>query len=156
VNSTDGFILSSSTIVNATIGGTAPDQFGRIVVNSGNASLAGTLNILIAQGYQPPIVSTFDFVTVVPTNRSIVSAFASIVLPPPGVDGKNFMYNDSRHIKFAYSSLADFNSDAVVDFFDYLDFVQAFSTNDPMADFNSDFTIDFFDYLDFLQIFSRF
>jgi hypothetical protein len=66
------------------------------------------------------------------------------------------MLNDSRHITFAFSSLADFNSDAVVDFFDYLDFVQAFSTNDPTADFNNDQSIDFFDYLDFLQIFSRF
>jgi hypothetical protein len=49
---------------------------------------------------------------------------------------------------------ADFNADTVVDFFDYLDFVAAFSTNDPTSDFNSDGTIDFFDYLDFVADFS--
>lgn len=49
---------------------------------------------------------------------------------------------------------ADFNSDGSVDFFDYLDFVAAFSTSDPAADFNSDSSIDFFDYLDFVAAFS--
>ncbi len=49
---------------------------------------------------------------------------------------------------------ADFNGDQVVDFFDYLDFVQAFSANEPSADFNGDTVIDFFDYLDFVQAFS--
>ncbi len=50
--------------------------------------------------------------------------------------------------------LADFNSDGVVDFFDYLDFVDAFSANLASADFNLDGVIDFFDYLDFVDAFS--
>jgi hypothetical protein len=41
-----------------------------------------------------------------------------------------------------------------VDFFDYLDFVGAFSSSDASADFNGDTTIDFFDYLDFVGAFS--
>ncbi|MBU6412059.1 MAG: hypothetical protein KGS45_01175 [Planctomycetes bacterium] len=49
---------------------------------------------------------------------------------------------------------ADFNGDEALDFFDYLDFVAAFSANDPVADFNLDGTIDFFDYLDFVAAFS--
>ncbi len=49
---------------------------------------------------------------------------------------------------------ADFNADGVIDFFDYLDFVDAFSANSPTADFNSDGMIDFFDYLDFVDAFS--
>lgn len=49
---------------------------------------------------------------------------------------------------------ADFNADTSVDFFDYLDFVAAFSANDPVADFNADTSIDFFDYLDFVAAFS--
>ncbi|MBU6412734.1 MAG: hypothetical protein KGS45_04615 [Planctomycetes bacterium] len=48
----------------------------------------------------------------------------------------------------------DFNSDGVVDFFDYLDFVARFSANDTRADFNRDGVIDFFDYLDFVAAFS--
>ena len=49
---------------------------------------------------------------------------------------------------------ADFNHDGVVDFFDYLDFVDAFSANNPSVDFNGDTVIDFFDYLDFVDAFS--
>jgi hypothetical protein len=49
---------------------------------------------------------------------------------------------------------ADFNGDGGVDFFDYLDFVDAFSANLPAADFNDDGSIDFFDYLDFVDAFS--
>jgi hypothetical protein len=50
---------------------------------------------------------------------------------------------------------ADFNQDHVVDFFDYLDFVNAFSAMDVSADFNNDGTIDFFDYLDFVDAFAQ-
>jgi hypothetical protein len=48
---------------------------------------------------------------------------------------------------------ADFNGDNQVDFFDYLDFAQAFANEDPAADFNGDNQVDFFDYLDFAQAF---
>ncbi len=50
---------------------------------------------------------------------------------------------------------ADFNCDAITDFFDYLDFVSAFSTSDPVADFNADTVLDFFDYLDFVNAFAQ-
>ncbi|MDX2148840.1 MAG: prolyl oligopeptidase family serine peptidase [Planctomycetota bacterium] len=49
---------------------------------------------------------------------------------------------------------ADFNRDGQVDFFDYLDFALAYSTDDPTADFNRDGQVDFFDYLDFALAFS--
>ncbi len=49
---------------------------------------------------------------------------------------------------------ADFNCDSSVDFFDYLDFVDAFSSMSAAADFNRDGAIDFFDYLDFVDAFS--
>ncbi len=50
--------------------------------------------------------------------------------------------------------VADFNGDNVMDFFDYLDFVDAFSLNMSSADFNQDLVVDFFDYLDFVDVYS--
>jgi hypothetical protein len=50
---------------------------------------------------------------------------------------------------------ADFNGDNQVDFFDYLDFAQAFDAEDESADFNHDNQVDFFDYLDFAQAFDE-
>ncbi len=49
---------------------------------------------------------------------------------------------------------ADFNDDGTLNFFDYLDFVNEFSTDGIAADFNHDGVIDFFDYLDFVDSFS--
>ena len=49
---------------------------------------------------------------------------------------------------------ADFNADGNVDFFDYLDFVDAFTAGSHTADITGDGELDFFDYLDFVDAFS--
>jgi uncharacterized membrane protein len=48
---------------------------------------------------------------------------------------------------------ADYNNDGQIDFFDYLDFAQAFNDESCLADFNNDGQVDFFDYLDFAAAF---
>ncbi|MBU6413891.1 MAG: DNRLRE domain-containing protein [Planctomycetes bacterium] len=48
----------------------------------------------------------------------------------------------------------DFNADTVLDFFDYLDFVQAYAAGSNTADYNGDTTVDLFDYLDFVAAFA--
>jgi hypothetical protein len=48
---------------------------------------------------------------------------------------------------------ADFDGTGEIDFFDYLEFVDAFSNSDPRADFDHNGEIDFFDYLDFVAAF---
>ena len=50
---------------------------------------------------------------------------------------------------------ADFNVDMSVDIFDYLDFLDAFISNDALADVNHDSVVDLFDYLDFVDTLSR-
>jgi hypothetical protein len=50
---------------------------------------------------------------------------------------------------------ADFNHDRQSDFFDYLDFAQALTNEDPAADFNRSGQVDFFDYLDFVMVFDQ-
>ena len=57
-------------------------------------------------------------------------------------------------VEFEIPCIADFNGDGTIDFFDYLDFADLFSSGAPAADFNCDGTIDFFDYLDFVDAFS--
>ena len=70
--------------------------------------------------------------------------------------GRVGLYDFSQNLEFDNFDLrsfcrGDFNHDGQVDFFDYLDFVQALSNEDPSADFNGDGQVDFFDYLDFVQ-----
>ncbi|MDX2146402.1 MAG: serine hydrolase [Planctomycetota bacterium] len=42
---------------------------------------------------------------------------------------------------------ADFNGDAQADFFDFLDFTEAYAARGPLADVDRDGAVDFFDYL---------
>jgi hypothetical protein len=70
-------------------------------------------------------------------------------------------------VRFNHTTCAaDFNGDGIVDFFDMLDFVDAFSRYGDdatfsnqwklsgQADINGDGVVDFFDYLDFVNAFS--
>ncbi len=81
---------------------------------------------------------------------------ANIGGPALGRDGTLIMSGSGTNLRAIRTPrcLADFNHDGTLDFFDYLDFVDAFAANDPSADFNGDSVIDFFDYLDFVDIFS--
>lgn len=65
-----------------------------------------------------------------------------------------FVEGGNAIVQISGGCAADFNSDGEVDFFDYLDFVDAFSSNLHVADFNADGIVDFFDYLDFVDAFS--
>ncbi|MBU6412493.1 MAG: immunoglobulin domain-containing protein [Planctomycetes bacterium] len=84
--------------------------------------------------------------TVSPVNSGVVGSYDCIIT--------NICNTVTTSAANLTSCPADFNCDGGVDFFDYLDFVAAFSSNDPTADFNGDGGIDFFDYLDFVAAFS--
>ncbi len=70
------------------------------------------------------------------------------------VSGTNATTFGQGQLTLSFFCAADFNNDGVIDFFDYLDYVDAFSSGLPSADFNGDTVIDFFDYLDFVDAFS--
>ncbi len=89
------------------------------------------------------------------------SVVSTIAIRPNGeilAGGRFFKAGGATSVNFARygcgDCAADFSADGIVDFFDYLDFVDAFSSNSPSADFNGDSLIDFFDYLDFVDAFS--
>ena len=76
-------------------------------------------------------------------------------LGPPGYDTDFGWGMVNARLALLLACPADFNLDGTIDFFDYLDFVQAFSDESPAADFNNDGQVDFFDYLDFIAAFSQ-
>ncbi len=102
------------------------------------------------------------------TTRTVLSNWFASTGHSSGDDGRGSVFNNSgtaasliNFVEGGYAVVtlqgrcpADFNSDGVADFFDYLDFVAAFSSGDLQADFNNDEVIDFFDYLDFVAAFS--
>jgi hypothetical protein len=88
------------------------------------------------------------FARVEPVELQVIDRFEGLPLPP------RFTILDTLQRDLCRPGCpADFNGDAVVDFFDYLDFVAAWSIGDPAGDFNGDSSVDFFDYLDFVAAF---
>ena len=148
---TGGYQQGAAGVLNVLIAGTAASQIGGVSA-SGAVVLNGTLTIALAAGYTPAKLDHFDVVA----GTSVNGTFVIVSLPSPLPVGKNFLQYTGTSVRLVTSSLADANSDGVVDFFDYLDFIQAFSQGSIDADFNGDTTVDFFDYLDFLAEFSQF
>ncbi len=82
-----------------------------------------------------------------------------------GTSGPGLLDGELRPAAYALESLPntpittpcafDLDFDGQVDFFDYLEFVDYFSSRDRRADVNHDLVIDFFDYLDYVDGFSR-
>ncbi|MCC6676610.1 MAG: EF-hand domain-containing protein [Phycisphaerales bacterium] len=58
--------------------------------------------------------------------------------------------DDAAHY-VAQRCLADLNGDGLVDFSDYLEFLNLYDAGDPAVDFNGDGLVDFSDYLEFLN-----
>ncbi len=137
-------VLGGASNTHIELGGlVAGSQHDKMTV-AAQISLDGALDVSLINGFVPGASSTFTIVQA----ASVVGEFASVSKPR----GMRVSYEPNR-VRLIYCP-ADFNEDSAVDFFDYLDFVDAFSANLDTADFNGDTSIDFFDYLDFVDAFS--
>ncbi len=124
--------------------GTSTLLHDTLALNGGGA-VDGILQLRI--GYTPLNGQRIPIITRGATGI-LVGTFDTLIAPP----GWSLDYQ-TNSIDAVYCA-PDFNADGVADFFDYLDFVDAFSAADPRADINADAVIDFFDYLDFVDAFS--
>jgi hypothetical protein len=133
------------------IGGTGASQYGRLSV-TGAAAVGGAVTLTLVNNFALTRYDRFDFISA----GSVSGRFGSVTLPPRiDADSKQLMLYGETDVTYAESHVADFNSNGIVDFFDYLDFINVFEQNGDGADFNGNGTIDFFDYLDFLEKFDR-
>ena len=116
----------------------------------GTAYLAGTAQVDFVNGYTPMIFTSYQFI-----QAAVVTGVFNATVSIPLDGGKNVLTYSGSGVSLLVTALGDFNSDGSVDFFDYLDFVDAFTQSTNTADFNVDGSIDFFDYLDFVDAFTR-
>ncbi len=147
----------------AQVGGHTPaTEHDRLVIGGPTpTSLDGTLSVdLIDLGGGTFIPIIGDTFTILESRSGVVGTFTNS--PISVVNGTavewTVLYTPTavsiRADQITQRCPADFNQDGIVDFFDYLDFVDAFSAESAAADFNHDGIIDFFDYLDFVDAFS--
>jgi V8-like Glu-specific endopeptidase len=173
--------INTSTLAATAIGGTTTNQLSGLDYDGFNRRLLGLadnaggtvlVNINPATGAQAILGAlgagitdcnglaansalgtlwTIDAATENVLSINPATGAATVVGPTLGVFGANYGMAARAAINVC---AADFNNDGTLDFFDYLDFVAAFSSNSASADFNADTVIDFFDYLDFVAAFS--
>ncbi|MDX2148253.1 MAG: hypothetical protein SFZ23_12095 [Planctomycetota bacterium] len=144
--------LSPSSLVEIDIGGVAPGTFDQIG-GAGAKAIAGTLLVNEIGGFSGGIGQEWNIVTAA---GGVTGRFDALLLPPaPAPALKWAIQYTANSVILRVTCNADINSDGQIDFFDYLDFVQAINDELPEADYNADGSIDFFDYLDFVLEYDR-
>ncbi|RMH10243.1 MAG: hypothetical protein D6695_11745, partial [Planctomycetota bacterium] len=117
---------------------------------SADVILGGTLELVFEGGYTP---SDYDSFTII-TAGSVSGDFDAVDAPPLSSGRVYRIVKTATDVEVIISCGPDLNNDGLLDFFDVLEFLQAFSSLDPIADFNEDGLHDFFDVLAFLSAFS--
>lgn len=146
-------------------GAIAVDNSGRIWCASGSISTGffefdpweGSVRVVASQTGVPAIAAmAFDGPTLyafdsrggiyeVARDTGVFTWVASFDTTAPGSPVSIVAYVDP--------CLADYNTDGFVDFFDYAEFTEAFTTGTHRADVTGDGFIDFFDYLMYVEAF---
>ncbi len=123
------------------------------------SAATGAVSYAVTVSLSPSLTSPIYTTSIAGTSQQIPSGLLTTCQTYYwGVVASNSGGNtNSTPLAFGFETYrpADFNADGSIDFFDYLDFVAAFSNGDAGADFNADTSIDFFDYLDFVAAFSQ-
>jgi hypothetical protein len=140
--------FSDSARLEIKVAGTGAGQFDRLT-NSNSVVANGTLAVTLLPSYTPVADDAF----VILSGSILSGTFDTLQLPALDEPLLKLAvrYTTSQAILFV-TCKGNFNSDEITDFFDYLDFVAAFSSEDPSADINGDNQVDFFDYLDFVSL----
>ncbi|MDX2148665.1 MAG: hypothetical protein SFZ23_14220 [Planctomycetota bacterium] len=118
-------------------------------------STAGRVDVLILPPFEPQIGQVFDIVRFADRVGQFAQ-FTGLNFSPDREFVVEYLPDRVRLIVVGSScQRVDLNNDGQIDFFDFLEFSQAFAGNLPPADFNNDGQVDFFDYLDFISEFNR-
>ncbi|MCC6676350.1 MAG: endonuclease/exonuclease/phosphatase family protein [Phycisphaerales bacterium] len=117
-----------------------------------------------AETYTVRIAADPAFASVIYTSAPIPAATSSFALPAATLAECSTYYwgvtalnsagpRSSTPESFRFDTLrpADLTGDGLVDFSDYLEFLNLYDAEDPRVDFNGDGFIDFADYLEFLN-----
>lgn len=130
----------------------SPADYDR-VTGFGNCNIqGGTLTIRFPGGFVGALGQTYTLLS----GNSVSNTFTTIQLPAHPTQGLKYgIEYRPNAVLLRVTCQIDFNSDGVIDLFDYLDFVQVFQDGQLNADYNGDGVVDFFDYLDFVAEFAN-
>ncbi len=149
-----GYTQSSTGVYDCEVGGAGAGQFDQIAV-FGQASLAGELRITRIGGFEPASCTNVPILT---ATGGVVGTFDTITGMSPGTNKIWRVFYGVNSVTLRSACYADFNGDCVFDIFDFLEWQNAFVTQNPEA-CNCDVTTgqsvcDIFDFLCFANLFA--
>lgn len=147
-----GSPVTISTTGGATFDVLSPTDYDRASGNSAWNIQGGTLTIRFPGGFVGALGQAYTLIA----GSSVTGRFTTIQLPAHPTQGLKYGVDyQANAVVLRTTCNIDFNSDGVLDLFDYLDFVQVFQGGELDADYNGDGVTDFFDYLDFVAEFAN-
>ncbi|MBU6411842.1 MAG: hypothetical protein KGS45_00065 [Planctomycetes bacterium] len=143
-------VLTSSA--NAVFDIFGPTNFDQVEGNASWTIQGGTITIRFPGGFVGALGQSYTLIA----GNSVNGTHTVRQLPAHPTQGLKYGLDyRSNAVILRVTCNIDFNSDGVLDLFDYLDFVQIFQTGELDADYNGDGITDFFDYLDFVAEFAN-
>jgi len=142
---TGDFLQDSAGTLELSLGGEpSSGWFDSLLLQEGDASLGGTLQISLADGFEPTVGDVFEILTT--SNGNTVGKFESAIAP--AIDGGwwTLDYQQDRVLLAVSAITADFNNDGFVDGADLTEWEIAFGVNDD-ADADGDGISDGHDFL---------
>ena len=145
--------LAASSILRVFIAGTnAATDYGRLVA-SGSATVGGSLETLLANGYQPVQGDAQDIIS-----AGVVSSgsFATVTLfTPADPIFKAVLLDLGNGFQLVTSVVIDFDNSGTIDFGDFLAFFNLYDALDPAVDIDGSGEVDFGDFLLFFNLYDQ-
>lgn len=122
-----------------------------MIAAAGAAHVDGTLDVTLADGYQPMIGDTLTVLTA----SAIDGVLETVTLPDPP-PGLRFVYTQqARAAGINVVCAGDFNGDGVLNILDFVDFQNAFVAGDAGADCDGNGVLNILDFVCFQNAFSQ-
>lgn len=145
--------LGSSTRFD--LGGLAPAEFDRVTTSDDQTvALGGSIQIALDSGYTPMFGDEWEIIGGA-NNTVIEGAFDAYLMPaaPPSLAYRVFIEADRVFVRLTCA--ADFNGDALQNFFDISNYIDLFNNEDPRADLAAPFgALNFFDIATYISIYN--
>ncbi|MCC6678080.1 MAG: hypothetical protein IT436_13145, partial [Phycisphaerales bacterium] len=140
-----GLFMLPTSILEIELGGPWPTKRDLLDATGQALPLGGTLRVLLRDEYVPPAC---EEITVVRGNISGAFDVHELPIMPQGLMHVTYL---ATEVRVGYVP-GDMNGDGLLDFADYLEFLNLYEATDARADLTGDGLVDFGDYLEFLNL----
>ncbi|MFK7885192.1 MAG: GC-type dockerin domain-anchored protein, partial [Phycisphaerales bacterium] len=154
INAQSGTLAVTGTTI-FDLGGLANTEFDRITTGANQIiSLGGSIEVNLDDGYSPMFGDEWEIIGGA-SSTVINGSYDSYSLPAAPISLAYRVFIESDRVYVRLTCAADFNGDAMNNFFDISTFIDLFNNGDPRADLTAPFgALNFFDIATYIAIYN--